>query len=88
MKKGHERQSGFSWDMQWDGKFVRYKHIGKLFKVAGAADKAGFYKAIVVLSNVKNHRRPNLKWAKRVSKLKRPAGRGGPKLVHNSKFGN
>lgn len=41
-------------------KFVRYKHIGKLFKVAGAADKAGLSKAIVELCNVKNHRRPNL----------------------------
>ena len=47
MKKGHKRQSGFSWDMQWDGKFLRCKHTGKLFKVAGAADKAGLSKAIV-----------------------------------------
>lgn len=49
MKKGHKRQSGFSWDMQWGGKFVRYKHIGKVFKVAGAADKAGLSKAIAGL---------------------------------------
>lgn len=88
MKKGHETQSDFSWDMQWDGKFVRFKHIGKSFKVAGAADKAGLSKAIVDLSNVKNHRRPNFKWARGVSKLKRPAGKGRPKLVPNSKFGN
>lgn len=38
-----------------------YKHIGKLFEVAGVADKAGLSKATVELSNVKNHRRPNLK---------------------------
>jgi len=74
--------------MQWDGKFVLQKHTGNLFKVAGAADKAGLSKATVELSNVKNHRRPNFKWAMRVSKLKRPAGSGRPKSVHNTKFGN
>lgn len=46
MKKGHKRQSGFSWDKQWNGKFVTYKLLGRLFKVAGAADKAGLSKAI------------------------------------------
>lgn len=86
MKKGHKRQSVFSWDKQWNGKFVRYKLLGRLFKVAGAADKAGLSKAIE-LSNVKNHRRPNFRWAKRLSKLKRPTERGRPKLVHNSNLG-
>lgn len=87
MKKGHIRPSGFSWDKQWNGKFVRYKLLGRLFKVAGAADKAGLSKAIAESSNVKNHRRPNFRWAKRVSKLKKLTGRGRPKLVHNSNLG-
>lgn len=55
MKKGHKRQSVFSWDKQWNGKFVKYKLLERLFKVAAAADKAGLSKAIE-LSNVKNHR--------------------------------
>lgn len=86
MKKGHKRQSGFSWDKQWNGKFIRYKLLRRLFKVAGAADKAGLSKAIE-LSNVKNHKRPNFRWAKRLSKLKRPTERGRPKLAHNSNLG-
>lgn len=55
MKKGHKRQSVFSWDKQWNSKFVKYKLLERLFKVAAAADKAGLSKAIE-LSNVKNHR--------------------------------
>lgn len=86
MKKGHKRQSGFSSDKQWNGKFERYKLLGRLFKVAGAADKAGLSKAIE-LSNVKNHRRPNFRWAKILSKLRRSTERGRPKLVHNSNLG-
>lgn len=36
-----DKKGGFSWDMQWDGKVEGFKHIGEVFKVAGATDKAG-----------------------------------------------
>lgn len=39
--------------MRWQ--VCRYKCIGKLFKGAGAADKAGLSKATVELSNVRNN---------------------------------